>query len=77
MDSSLPPELGDLDEESSQDRLRVSGVPHDWSWETLREWRAGSVTPEGLRAWVRREVPARWGVVLAGPPGLGKTGAAC
>lgn len=76
---TLPPELDDLEpEDNAAARIRACGVPYpEWGWERLREWRAEGVSPSDLRDWVRAPVPARWGLLLHGSPGLGKTVAAC
>ena len=58
-------------------RLKASGVPYAWSWDTI-------IHPEGssaaraaaiLRTWSRQPAPIR-GILLHGGAGLGKTGIA-
>ena len=79
MDDLLPPELDDLEpEDDAAARVRACGVPYpEWGWGSLREWRAEGVSPADLRDWGRAPAPGRWGLLLHGAPGLGKTVAAC
>src|SRR3990167_2767997 len=79
VDDFLPPDLDDLEpEDDAAIRVRACGVPYpEWGWGGLREWRAEGVSAADLRDWGRSPTPARWGLLLHGEPGLGKTVAAC